>query len=643
MLTSFRSHIKGWIAWAFVILVSVPFALWGIGNYSSVITSNGVASVNGTEITQQSFQNAYRNAYQQRQKEMGGKFDPTPEQEKALKEQVLNQLVNHALLRQQASKYHMVASAADVQSSIRQTPVFQVNGKFNFQQYRAVLRANNLTPEQYEASVRTSLKSRILQIGLAGSAFATPSNANAVLSLTSEQRKVSWFALPLAQFKPSKAPSNDDIKAWYHAHEKAFTTPTTLTIRYVQLDVDALKKLIKPDKQDLLSWYHGNLSQFGTPPARKAAEILIKPDQTSAQGWAAAKKKATELLAKVEQSKDAKKTFAELAKKHSDDPVSRRNNGSIGYVGRGQMSTAFDTALFNIDSIDGLAGPVRTDEGWVLLQLLAKRAGKVKPYDQVKSEVKEKYLEAKASDRYYGEGEKLANLAFEHPGSLEQISKELNLKIQTVSGVTRNKGTGIAEHDKIRKVAFSGNVLKQHQNSEPVNLSDLNVVVLRVEDVQPSKLQPLKSVHDQVVAAIQQSRAKHAADQAADHAVAQLRDGKHFVQVARTLNVKASGPATITRAAMAASVPAPVAQAAFSKPVPAPGQTLYGRTILQNGEPVLFALLEVVQDNKDNVKPQERQAYVAQLARMHANQEMNAYVAWLRQQAEVKIDEDKLP
>jgi peptidyl-prolyl cis-trans isomerase D len=643
MLTSFRSHIKGWIAWAFVILVSVPFALWGIGNYSSVITSDGVASVNGSEISQQTFQNAYRNAYQQRQKQMDGKFDPTPDQEKALKNQVLNQLVNEALLRQQANKYHMLASEADVQNEIQQIPVFQVNGKFNFQQYRAVLQANNMSTDQYESSVRTNLKSRILQIGLAGSAFATPSAANAMLGLSSEQRKVAWLTLPLSQFKPSKAPSNADIKAWYHDHEKAFTTPTTLAIRYVQLDADALKQSIKPDKQDLLNWYHSNLSQFGTPPARKAAEILIKPEQDNAQGWGAAKKKAGKLLDEVKHSQDAKKKFAELAQKHSDDPVSRRNNGSIGYVGRGQMSEAFDTALFNIDSIDAVAGPVRTDDGWVLLQLLKKRSGKVKPYADVKDKVKEKYLQSKASERYYDEGEKLANLAFEHSGSLEQISKKLNLKVKTVKDVTRNKGAGIARHDEIRKAAFSGDVLKKHQNSEPVKLGDLNVVVLRVTDVQPSKLQPLTAVHDQIVAALQQSRAKHAADQAADHAVSELQDGKHFDQVADTLNVKASGPATITRAALAASVPAPVARAAFDKPVPAHGKALYGRATLDNGEPVLFALLNVTRNNKQDVKPQQRQAYVAQLSRMHANEEMNAYVAWLRKQADVKINKDKLP
>lgn len=86
MLSSFRAHIKGWLAWALIIIISVPFALWGIGNYSSVITSNAVATVNGKEILPQAFQNAYRSAVQQRQVTLGGKYDPTPAEVKALKQ-----------------------------------------------------------------------------------------------------------------------------------------------------------------------------------------------------------------------------------------------------------------------------------------------------------------------------------------------------------------------------------------------------------------------------------------------------------------------------------------------------------------------------------------------------------------------------
>lgn len=643
MLISFRSHIKGWIAWVFVILVSVPFALWGIGNYSSVIAQNYVASVNGTEISQQTFQNAYRNAYQQRQKTMGAKFDPSPAQQKAFKHQVLQQLVTRTLLRQQAEKYHMVASSAQVQGKIRQMPVFQVNGKFKYQRYLTVLRANNMTPEQFEARVRTNLKSQLFQRSLVGSTFATPELADSMLALSNEQRKVAWLTLPLSGFKPAKTPTDAEIKAWYHDHEQAFTTPKTVTIQYVQLDSDTLIKDIKPTKQDLLAWYHSNLSAFGTPPARKAAEILIKPDQENEQGWASARTRAVKLLSKIKQSGNAKKTFATLAEKYSDDPISSRNEGAIGYVGRGQMPTPFDTALFGMDSIGSIAGPVRTDEGWVLIQLLAKRQGQVKPYAQVKNEVKEKYTEAQISDSYYKQGERLANLAFENPASLEPIAEKLNLEIRTESGITRKEGTGIAANDDIREAAFSNAVLKKHQNSEPVKLGDLDAVVLRVSDVQPSKLQPLAEVRDQIVANIEQTKAATAADEAADHAITQLREGKTFDQVARSLHIKAKGPATISRASPASSVPKPVALAAFSKPVPAHKQALYGKTTLQNGATALVALLSVASGEASKTSPQARQAYISQFSRMHANQEMSAYVDWLRSQADIKINEDQIP
>lgn len=644
MLSTFRTHIKGWLAWAFIILISVPFALWGIGNYSSVITSSGVATVNGEEIAPQAFQNAYRNAFQQRQQALGGKYDPTAAEEKALKQQTLEQLITQTLLRQQASQYNMIANAARVRQQIRSLPVFQVNGKFSFQQYRAVLAANQLTPEQFEAQVQTNLKSRILQTGLAGSSFATPSLANDMIGLVNQQRKLSWISLPSAQFKPAAPPSDQAVQAYYQAHKKAFTTPMTLTLHYVQLDPETLKTDIKTNKTELLAWYHSHLSDFGTPPARKAAEILVAPQGGGDRAWAEARQQANELRAEMQKADNARKKFAELASKHSDDPISRRNNGSIGYVGRGQMPAPFDTALFGIETVGGVAGPIRTEKGWVLIQYLDEREGKVQPFAEVKSEVKSDYLESRVSDRYFDLGNKLANLAFEHPGSLTQVADELDLQIKTVSGVTREEGTGIASNDAVRKAAFSNSVLKERMNSEPVKLADFEAVVLRVAEAKPSELKPLSSVRDNIVALINQSRAQSAARQAADQAVAALHSGTEtLTSVARSLKVPVRGPSTITRAAAAASVPAAVIAAAFDEPVPTAGKTIYGRVLLDNDNQAVYALQDVVTNREMTITPQERQAYLAQLTRIHAQQEMNAYIDWLHAHADIKINESNIP
>ncbi|MGH8225356.1 MAG: SurA N-terminal domain-containing protein [Gammaproteobacteria bacterium] len=641
MLTSFRSHIKGWIAWVFVILVSVPFALWGVSSYRSVITTDYVAKVNGEKILPPAFQRSYQQVYQQRENSLNGKFNPTPGEEKALKQQVLQQLITQTLLRQQANSYHLLASEADVRAEIGQIPAFQANGHFSLAQYQAVLASNGMSTDQFEAQVRTGLRTQVLQRGLAGSAFATPQQTDALIGLLKEQRKIAWLELPLAHFMPKEAPSEQEIAAYYKSHAKDFTTPMTVTINYVQLDPQALEARIKTSDEDLQAYYRTHQSDYGIPPARKTAQILIKPAAPGTQGWAAAAAKAKKLLGEIQAAADPEKKFAVLAKQNSDDKVSARNDGSMGYLGRGQMPQAFDNALFGIKKTGGVAGPVRTTDGWHLIQFLAERGGSVKPYAEVKTKVEKDYRASKAKDLYFTLGDQLANLSYENPGSLDPVAKALNLKVQTLSGVTAEQGQGIASDETIRKAAFSDSLLKMHQNSAPVKLGDLNAVVLRVADSQPSHAKPLAEVRDTIVGDLKKQQALASAEAAAVRAVSALHAGKTVAEVAKSLGVTAHASADYTRGE--AKLPPALEQAAFAAPPPAANKPDYGMAGLSDGNPAVFALLAVTPGNPRQLKQQEQQAYLMQLAQLNATQEFTDYLAWLRAHAEIKIDQDNIP
>lgn len=64
--------------------------------------------------------------------------------------------------------------------------------------------------------------------------------------------------------------------------------------------------------------------------------------------------------------------FAELARKHSDDPVSGSDGGNLGWVSRGQMVPAFEQAMLEAD-LNELRGPFRSQFGWHILQVQERR------------------------------------------------------------------------------------------------------------------------------------------------------------------------------------------------------------------------------------------------------------------------------
>lgn len=78
---------------------------------------------------------------------------------------------------------------------------------------------------------------------------------------------------------------------------------------------------------------------------------------------------------KLEQLKEriaAGDDFAELARSHSEDPVTSVNGGTLGWVSPGDLVPAFEESM-NALKLNQLGDPFRTQFGWHLVQVLERR------------------------------------------------------------------------------------------------------------------------------------------------------------------------------------------------------------------------------------------------------------------------------
>jgi parvulin-like peptidyl-prolyl isomerase len=80
-------------------------------------------------------------------------------------------------------------------------------------------------------------------------------------------------------------------------------------------------------------------------------------------------------------------SFVELAKQYSDDDGTKGTGGDLGWVGKGVLVEVLDDALASMEPGD-VRGPLRTERGWVVLQLVERKAGDLKPFEEIKDQLR---------------------------------------------------------------------------------------------------------------------------------------------------------------------------------------------------------------------------------------------------------------
>ncbi|HBC87885.1 MAG TPA: hypothetical protein DCZ94_13095 [Lentisphaeria bacterium] len=145
---------------------------------------------------------------------------------------------------------------------------------------------------------------------------------------------------------------------------------------------------------DAEKYYRENQDRFKRPESVRASHILITPDDIDPEkekGMSeedkkkaeqalkdAARKKASEILAKIKQGED----FAKLAAENSACP-SKEKGGDLGAFEKGRMAEEFEKAAFAMEP-GNISEVVETDYGFHIIKLTEKLKSDFMPFNDVK-------------------------------------------------------------------------------------------------------------------------------------------------------------------------------------------------------------------------------------------------------------------
>lgn len=528
MLLDLRETVRNSkpIKYTLITIIIIPFALVGIGSYLSGGSAPPVAEVNGHEITPQQLERAYQQQRQQLARMFGGQLPEAFANEGLLREQALQQLISQQVLESEVVRQKFAVGDETLGRAIRNLPAFQVDGRFDSETYQNQLRASGMSVPAFEQSFRDDTALNQFRTGISDTSFTLPTEAERLAALARQTRTIEAVRFDIAKARDSIEVNEDDLVAYFDENKDNYQFPQRAKIRYIELDSAAIAEGIDISEEQARTYYDENRGNFIVPEQREASHILLSAENGD---QAAQIEQLNEIKARVEGGE----SFAELAKEYSDDPGSADNGGSLGVIAPDAMVSEFEDAVFGLEKAGDLSDPVVTEFGVHLVRLDSITPESGKPFDEVKDEIIATLQQDEADREFFDLREQLSEQAFDNPGSLEPASDVTGLEIKTSDWLDSETNSGpVLSNPRLVSAVFSADVLDEELNSEPVEVGDRHVIVLRVAEHEGPRPKTLDDVRDEVADAVKTERANKILETEQDAAVEKLASGEAAEAVA---------------------------------------------------------------------------------------------------------------
>jgi peptidyl-prolyl cis-trans isomerase D len=473
-----------------------------------------VAKVGGHGITQADWDAAHKGEVDRLRQSMpniDAKLLDSPQ----AKYITLERLVKERVLAEATQDLHFTTTDARLARELQQNPTIaslrKPDGSLDIERYRQLAASQGLTPEGFEARVRSDLSTRQVESGVLNTAISTTAQSDVSLNAFFERREVQVARFTPADFAARINPSDKDIEDFYQANAALFQAAELANVEYVVLDLDTVKKSINLSEQDLKDYYAQNADRLSGKEERRASHILINAAKgISDADRTKAKERAQGLLDQVRKSPDS---FADVARKNSQDPGSAPAGGDLNFFARGAMVKPFEDAAYSLKKGE-ISGLVESDFGYHIIKLTDIKTPKQKSFEELKAGL-ESELKAQQAQRKFAEvAEAFTNGVYEQSDALKPIAEKLKLELKTATNLQRKASPGASgalANPKFLAAIFSADSIEKKRNTEAVEIGSNQLAAARITQYTPARTLPLQDVKANVRERLVASRSAEAA------------------------------------------------------------------------------------------------------------------------------------
>ncbi len=518
MITMMRRYRKALQISLLLVIAAFVASLFVFG--ASGISGNGaardaVATVDGEAIPFERYQRryqAYVEAYSQVYRD---RFSQELAERLGIPRQVVNDLVQEAVILHRARKEGLEVSDEELNAQIQAFPALQEGGRFTLRRYQEFLKRRGLTATAFETDLRRELTRLKVEGAVRGGVKVAPAEVEHAFVLRREEIRAAWALVELTPLIAAAQATEQELQTYLTGHADEFRQPERRRIQYVTL---AQKDFLKPVADaDVERYYNANPREFEAPRQARAAHILARVSET---GGSEAEDKARVKIADAIRRARAGEDFAKLAKELSEDPASGPNGGDLGLVSQGELVPQFEQALFRLRKGEISPEPVRTPFGFHAIRVVEVREGGRKPLKEVAGQIRDR-LAGEAADRAMkARADELRPLVQAVKDFVAEAKKlGFTAAESTIARVDRLASLGTT--DPLEDTAFA---LTLGGVSTPVK-TPAGLVLLKLVEIIPAGVPPLAEARDKVLVAVKRQKAEGVALERATQLAADAKAG----------------------------------------------------------------------------------------------------------------------
>lgn len=634
MRDQFR-NLKVVLWFVVVVFVLLIFVDWGTGRQRGRGMANVAAQVGDVPITEAQFLKELRSTEDRYRQIYGQQFETVREKIDFASLTVQN-LIDRELLVRQARAIGLAVSDKELLDRIVSFEAFRrEDGSFVGEElYARVLRVNNTTPEEFEASLRRDMLIEKLRQAFSAGISVPAAEVKREYRKRNESAsfEVAFVGVETLTYE-IEVPESEARRYW-EEHRQEFDRPEQRALQYLLVDDARLRRVLTIGEAQIAEYYASHANEFQRGEEARASHILIRPagDGEDAKRAAAARARAIYTRA-IAPGAD----FAALAREASEDPGSKDSGGDLGWFGRGRMVKEFEDAVFALRTGE-ISQPVESQFGYHVIKLIERRAAGQQSLDEVREVIRERLAESLAE----GEGSRRAQALKEKIDAAKLTSAQQWQELAAADEVVSSNVTPLfALTEAIPGLGRDPELLAEIGMAKEgfvggPRRATRGWIVYRVAQVKKAGVLPFEEARESAVEAIRRRRAVAVLQQS----VAEARQAANPDELSATVARLGGRMQTVTDHRRGASVPgvgvaAALEDAVFATPV---GELTPVVAVGERG--VAFARVQSKKEIDEEAFAREAASLRETMVQDEVQKVISAFISRARQDQRVTINAD---